>query len=69
VFRACAKSVVLVIATSSQQYSWDGRPFRHNRHGPRFTDAGLTASVQQAHDGKLYVGNYGVKDTTLTQQA
>jgi len=21
--------------------SWDGRPFRHNRRYPRFTDAGL----------------------------
>jgi len=29
----------------------------------------LLESVQQAHDGKLYVVNYGIKDTTLTQQA
>jgi len=34
-----------------------------------YTDAGLLEYVQQAHDGKLYVVNYGIKDTTLTQQA
>jgi len=38
--------------------SWEGRPFCHNRHGPRFMDAGWPESVQQAHDGKLYVVNY-----------
>jgi len=27
-------------------------------------DAGLPASVQQAHDGNLYVVNYGAKDKT-----
>jgi len=26
-------------------------------------------SVQQAHDGKLYVANYGAKDATHAQQA
>ena len=30
--------------------SWGGRPFRSNRHGPRFADAGRPASVHQAHE-------------------
>jgi len=32
-------------------------------------DMGPPASVQQAHDGKLCVVNYGAKATTLAQQA
>jgi len=32
---------------------------------PRFTDA----SVQQAHDGKLYEANYGAQAATPAQQA
>jgi len=30
---------------------------------------GLPASVQQAHDGKLYAVKYGAKSTTPAQQA
>jgi len=32
-------------------------------------DAGLHASMQQAHHGKLHVVNYGAKATTSAQQA
>jgi len=32
-------------------------------------DAGLPASVQQAHDGKLYAVNRSIKDKTPAQQA
>jgi len=45
--------------------SWDGRPFRHNAHAPRFTQAGLPASVQQTHDG---ICTYAAKDTIPAQQ-
>jgi len=32
------------------------------------TDMGLPVSVQQAHDGKVYLVNYGAKATTPAQQ-
>jgi len=39
--------------------------------GDRFAtiDMGRDLRTQQAHDGKLYVVNYGAKATTPSQQA